>query len=157
MTRRTCETCGRGFEQGRGRPARFCPEHRDGGGKYGGEHRKLAAATKDSAWGQACVRCGRELVPGQEIHLDHLDGGGPADYRGWAHAHCNTSAGASKGNRMRGQVNGQRAPGGPSAARAVPLVIPPSPEPGSIRHAPDCACGGNVVWQPGEWWTSRCW
>jgi hypothetical protein len=150
---RVCETCGRSFTQGRGRPSRFCPAHRDGGGKYGGEHRKLRETTKDQAWGYPCTRCGRVLVPGQEIHLDHLDGGGPADYRGWAHASCNMSAGAAKGNRMRGQL----APGGMAAARVVSAPVPPVYEPGSIRHRPDCACGGRVTWWPGEWWTSRCW
>ena len=156
MPIRCCETCGRTFTQGRGRPARFCPEHRDGGGKYGGAHRKLAAATKDSAWGKPCTRCGRTLVPGMEIQLDHLDGGGPADYRGWSCASCNMSAGASKGNKMRG-MNGHQAPGGWSAAPPPPVVIPPRYEPGSIRHSPDCACGGRVTWWPDRWWTSRCW
>jgi hypothetical protein len=152
MPVRACETCGRTFTQGQGRPARFCPEHRDGGGKYGGEHRKLAAATKDSAWGTPCVRCGRPMLPGQEIHLDHLDGGGPGDYRGWAHAHCNTSAGASKGNRMRGQLNGRAA----GLARAAPLAGPdPAPD---IRHPPECTCRGTVTYPgPGGFWTSRCW
>ncbi len=146
MPRRTCETCGRSFAQGRGRPARFCPEHRDGGGKYGGEHRKLAAATKDSAWGTPCVRCGWPMLPGQEIHLDHLDGAGPDVYRGWAHARCNTSAGASKGNRMRGRVNG-------TPVTNTPAVTGPVP-----RHPPECACGGRVTYPgPGRFWTSRCW
>ncbi len=143
MPVRYCEACGRSFAQGRGRPARWCPEHREGGGKYGGGHRKLAAATKDQAWGTPCTRCGRELVPGQEIHLDHLDGGGPADYRGWAHAHCNTSAGAAKGNRQR--VNGTPAANAP----AVTAV--------AIRHPADCRCGGSAARQPGRFWTSRCW
>jgi hypothetical protein len=150
---RACETCGRSFSQTMGRPARFCPEHRDGGGRYGGEHRKLAAATKDQAWGTPCTRCGRPMLPGQEIHLDHDDSGDPARYRGWSHAYCNVAA----GNRMRGRVNGMRSPGGPSAARPVPTPIPPTYEPGSIRHRPDCTCGGRVVYEPGEWYTSRCW
>jgi hypothetical protein len=141
MPVRRCEACGRSFEQGMGRPARFCPEHREGGGRYGGEHRKLAAATKDSAWGTPCTRCGRTMLPGQEIHLDHADGGGPADYRGWSHAYCNVAA----GNRMRGRVNGTPVTNGLSVTGPV---IPPGPNP-DIPHRPDCRCGAMQ--------TSRCW
>lgn len=150
MPIKSCEVCGAGFAQGRGRPSKRCPKHRDGGGKYNGEHRKLRETTKAAAYGRPCSRCRRPMLPGQELQLDHLDGGGPADYLGWSHATCNLSAGAAKGNRMR-------APGGPSAARPPVVVIPPRPVPGSIRHRPDCACGGRVTWEPGEWWTSRCW
>ena len=157
MPAKSCELCGAGFSQGRGRPSRRCPSCREGGGRYGGEHRKLAAATKEAAWGTPCARCRRPMLPGTEIHLDHADGGGPADYAGWSHASCNESAGAKLGNAMRGQVNGQRAPGGPAAARAVPVVIPPAYEPGSIRHQATCTCGGAVTWAPDAWWTSRCW
>jgi hypothetical protein len=160
MPVKCCEVCGKSFTQGRGRPSKRCPAHRAGGGKYGGAHRKLVAVTKDQAWGSPCARCGRVLMYGQEIHLDHLDGGGPADYRGWAHAHCNTSAGASKGNRMRGPLNGRPmawSPPPPSAPPAVASPIPPGPDP-SIRHSPDCACGGSLFYPgPGKWWTSRCW
>ncbi len=145
MPRRVCERCGRSFAQGAGRPAKRCPECRPGGGRYGGEHRKLAAATKGQAWGRSCTRCGWPLVPGQEIHLDHADGGGPADYRGWSHAHCNTSAAASKG-----RVNGT-----PARAAAAGPARPSGPLP---RHAADCACGGAVTWPgPRGFWTSRCW
>jgi hypothetical protein len=149
---RRCETCGRSFWQGRGRPSRFCPAHRDGGGKYGGAHKQLRAATVGQAYGTACVRCGRVMVPGQEIHLDHLDGGGPADYRGWSHSSCNESAGAAKGNRMRGNLNGRI----PAPKPAV--VLRPWPEPGSLSHSPECSCGGTVTgpW-PGIQWNSRCW
>jgi hypothetical protein len=152
MPVKRCEVCGSGFSQGRGRPSKRCPACRDGGGRYGGQHRKLRAAGIDQAYGQPCIRCGRELVPGQPIHLDHLDGGGPADYAGgdparsWSHSYCNTTA-----------PHRTRAPGGWSAARPVPAVIPPAYEPGSIRHSPDCTCGGSVVYVPGEWHTSRCW
>ncbi|WP_347351734.1 hypothetical protein [Intrasporangium sp.] len=53
------------------------------------------------AYGTPCVRCGRPMLPGQRLDLDHVDGAGPGDYRGFAHAHCNRSAGASRGNRQR--------------------------------------------------------
>ena len=157
MPVRCCETCGRTFTQGRGRPAKRCPEHRESGGRYGGAHRKLRESTKDQAYGRPCARCRKPMLPGEELHLDHLDGGGPADYAGWSHASCNMSSGAAKGNRMRGQVNGQRAPGGPSAVSTTPVPARPVPEPGSIRHDPYCRCGGRVTWQPGQWYTSRCW
>jgi hypothetical protein len=154
-----CEVCGMGFTQGRGRPSRRCPAHRRGGGKYGGAHKQLRAATAGQAYYTPCVRCGRVMLPGQELHLDHLDGGGPGDYRGWAHAHCNMSAGASKANRMRGAVNGRPMAWSPPAV--VPLAVAPplpaGPDP-SIRHSVDCSCGGAVFYPgPGSWWTSRCW
>jgi hypothetical protein len=158
MPVRRCEVCGRSFVQGRGRPSRFCPAHRQGGGKYGGAHKKLRAATEAQAWGTACVRCGRVMLAGEQLHLDHRDGGGPGDYRGWAHAHCNTSAGAAKGNRQR--VNGRPMVWSPPplpAAPAPPPPLPAGPDP-SIRHSPDCRCGGAVFYPgPGKWWTSRCW
>jgi hypothetical protein len=128
-----CGTCGRSFSQGRGRPSRFCPEHRDGGGRYGGVHRKLGAATKDQAWGTPCTRCGRPMLPGQEIHLDHDDNGDPARYRGWSHSACNIAA----GNRNRQRVNGISRP-----------AAPPGRNP-DIPHRPDCRCGTMQ--------TSRCW
>jgi hypothetical protein len=156
MPTRCCETCGRSFWQGRGRPSRFCPAHRAGGGKYGGAHKQLRAAAIGQAWYTACVRCGLVMLPGQELHLDHLDGGGPGDYRGWAHAHCNTSAGASKGNRMR--ANGRPVTAGITpAGPPPPPPVPPGPDP-SIRHSPDCSCGGTVFYPgPDKLWTSRCW
>jgi hypothetical protein len=147
MPMRTCETCGKSFSQGRGRPARWCPEHRNGGGKYGTAHRQLRARTIGQAWGTACVRCGRVLEYGQEIQLDHLDGGGPGDYRGWSHAHCNQAAGARKINRLRAAVNGYRPTARPPAP-AIPQVVPKGPNP-NIAHDADCKCG--------ELWTSRCW
>jgi hypothetical protein len=135
MPIKSCEVCGAGFSQGRGRPSKRCPACRDGGGRYGGAHRKLAAATKDSAWGTPCTRCGWPMVPPQEIHLDHVDGGGPADYRGWSHSRCNVSA----GNRNRQRVNGSSYPA---------PVTPPGRNP-DIPHSPDCRCGTMQ--------TSRCW
>jgi hypothetical protein len=149
MPIKSCEVCGAGFAQGRGRPSKYCPKHRDGGGRYGGEHRKLRETTKAAAYGRPCARCQKPMLPGQELHLDHADGGGPVDYLGWSHAYCNTTA--------PHRTNGQRAPGGPSAVRPEVVVIPPVYEPGSIRHRPECVCGGSVVYEPGEWWTSRCW
>jgi len=149
---RRCEACGAAFVQGRGRPSKFCPAHRRGGGRYGGAHKKLVATTRDQAYGGPCCRCGRVLAYGQEIHLDHLDGGGPGDYLGWSHASCNIAA-AGRGNRMRGGVNGRPVNGRPVTA-PVPAIPPPVPD---IRHSPDCRCGGTVTYEPGKFWTSKCW
>lgn len=118
MPWRRCETCKRSFLQGKGRPARWCPPHRPGGGRWGGEHRKLRAATIGQAYGRACSRCGLVMLYGQELHLDHVDGGGPADYLGWSHATCNESSAATRGNRMRGQ---RRAAVKAAAASPPPL------------------------------------
>lgn len=48
----------------------------------------------------ACVRCGQPITTlrTQDIHLDHDDATGR--WAGLAHARCNESAGASKGNRQ---------------------------------------------------------
>jgi hypothetical protein len=148
MPVKTCRTCGRTFQQGRGRPSEFCEQHRARGGRYGGDHKKQRAATMAQAWGTACVRCGRVLEWGQEIHLDHRDGGGPGDYRGWAHAHCNTAAGARKGARMRSAVNGRPVRRTVPGAAQLPPSVPPGRNP-HIEHRADCQCG--------ELWTSRCW
>ena len=140
MPSRTCETCGRSFHQGRGRPAKRCAEHL----RYGGAHQSLRSATLADAYGQPCVRCGHEMRPGQELHLDHQDGGGPSDYLGFSHAACNLAAG--------GRLAGRPAPSGPVAVltRTVPLA--PHHE---IVHKPGCRCAD----QARDWgaWPSRCW
>jgi hypothetical protein len=96
---RVCEVCGEGFYQYRGRPAKRCPEHRRGGDRYGAQHRAMKQAGPTP--GELCTRCGGTLLPGQALEPDHLDGGGPTDYAGWAHASCNHSAGAARGNQLR--------------------------------------------------------
>jgi len=58
-------------------------------------------ADVDLAYGQRCTRCRQLLEEGQILEPDHLDGGGPTDYLGWAHASCNHAAGAARGNRLR--------------------------------------------------------
>jgi hypothetical protein len=64
-------------------------------GKYGGEHQALRRAAKPFAYGQPCVRCGQPMRPGQPIDLDHADDG--AGWLGFAHSHCNRSAGGRVG------------------------------------------------------------
>jgi hypothetical protein len=48
-----------------------------------------------------CVRCGQPIttLDTSRVHLDHSDLD-PRVWLGLAHAACNTSAGASKGNRQ---------------------------------------------------------
>jgi hypothetical protein len=134
MPVRACEACGRSFTQGRSRPARFCPDCRPGGGRYGGEHRKLRESTIAEAYGQPCSRCGRPMVQGQDLHLDHDDSGDPSSYLGFSHAVCNTTA-----PHRTVRVNGFSYPA---------LEIPPARNP-DIPHRPDCRCGAMR--------TSRCW
>lgn len=76
---------------------------------YGYQHQKLRAALL-AAWqpGDPCTRCGHPMWgPPRSIHLGHTDD--KQAYRGLEHAHCNTSDGASRGNRARSMVSGERA------------------------------------------------
>jgi hypothetical protein len=68
--------------------------------KYRGRHRRLSELLRSQAYGQPCCRCNQPMLPGQPLDLDHSDAD-PTRYRGVAHAHCNRSAGATKGNRQR--------------------------------------------------------
>ncbi len=163
MPERVCEVCGRAFTQVPGRPARRCPHHR----RYGAEHQAARAAGIEQAYGTACCRCGRPLMRGQVIHLDHNDSG--QGYRGWSHEHCNTAAGAAKGNAARAaayrKANGLPVRASTASTPPARTVLPPVPLPPgpprpdpSIRHSPDCRCGGAVFYPgPGPFWTSRCW
>jgi hypothetical protein len=53
------------------------------------------------AVGSACVRCGRPILVGQPVDLDHTDD--RTTYLGWSHAACNRRAGARLGNHRRRQ------------------------------------------------------
>jgi hypothetical protein len=64
--------------------------------------------------GRPCCRCGRPILPGEAVDLDHNDDG--VGYLGWSHSHCNRSAGAVKGNRLRG------------ARRHAVTIVAPRPE-----------------------------
>jgi hypothetical protein len=58
-----------------------------------------------------CARCGHMIQPGspsRSWHLDHTEDRGA--YLGPSHARCNTSAGAKKGNRIRGRRLAARQP-----------------------------------------------
>jgi len=73
---------------------------------YGGEHQAIRRATLPYAYGQPCARCGRPLLPGQPLDLDHHDD--RTGYLGYSHQTCNRAAGARKGNALR-RVRRERA------------------------------------------------
>lgn len=73
--------------------------------RYGHYHRRLRAYLVATMDGRPCVRCGRPLRTGDAVDLDHADDGHPRHYLGLAHARCNRSTAARKGNTMRGQRN----------------------------------------------------
>ena len=89
---------------GPGRPPIRCPSCRgEGSDRHGHEHRKLRDALAGSfVPGTACTRCREPIEDVADAHLDHSDDG--AGYRGWSHARCNASAGASRGNAMRAEA-----------------------------------------------------
>lgn len=70
---------------------------------YGREHwRARAAVQRTVDQGAArCTRCGGAIRPGSAWDLDHTED--RSGYLGPAHAACNRSAGAVKGNRVRGR------------------------------------------------------
>lgn len=67
--------------------------------RYGSAHQALRRVLLPYAYGKPCVRCGRPMLPGQPLDLDHTDDG--AAYQGFAHASCNRAAGARSGNARR--------------------------------------------------------
>lgn len=66
---------------------------------YGYQHQKLRRSLLAQAYGQPCPLCGLPMVPGQTLDLDHTPD--RAGYRGIAHASCNRSDGARRGNARR--------------------------------------------------------
>jgi hypothetical protein len=69
--------------------------------RYGGRHRSTRRVLLADAHGRPCCLCGEQMLPGQDLDLDHApDGSG---YRGMAHAKCNRVDGGRRGNRRRQQ------------------------------------------------------
>jgi hypothetical protein len=66
---------------------------------YGAEHQAIRKALLAAAYGQPCHHCGHPMLPGQALDLDHT--ADRSAYRGFAHASCNRSEGAKRGNRNR--------------------------------------------------------
>ena len=73
---------------------------------YRGAHDTIRARVGRAvgAGGVACCRCGEPIVPGSPWHLDHLEGT-VDQYRGAAHAFCNTSAAGKIGGRVRSRTS----------------------------------------------------
>jgi hypothetical protein len=67
--------------------------------KYAGKHQAMRRAGLPYAYGKACVRCGKPMLPGQPLDLDHRDDGN--GWAGFAHSSCNRSAGATLGNVLQ--------------------------------------------------------
>jgi hypothetical protein len=65
------------------------------GGRYGGSHQAVRRALLPYAVGAECARCGRPILSGEPVDLDHADDG--AGYRGFAHQKCNRQAGGRLG------------------------------------------------------------
>ena len=87
------------------------------GGKHQADKKRLLAALRP---GEPCWRCGKPMWPHQNLHRDHIvdralgGANGPAVL---AHAHCNLSAGAAFGNRLRAARRRQLARYAPRASR----------------------------------------
>lgn len=76
------------------------------GAKWSGPHRRLSEQMRAQAIGTPCCLCGRLMLPGQPLDLDHAPDG--RSYRGVAHRHCNRSDGARKGQLIQLARRGQR-------------------------------------------------
>ena len=94
--------------------------------RYGSAHRRLRAKWAEVvARGEAqcselvCVKVSRHINPDEEWHLAHTADG--SDYLGPAHAVCNTSEGAIRGNQGRAFLVGDD-------ARPRPCFSSPSPD-----------------------------
>jgi hypothetical protein len=67
--------------------------------RYRWQHQKIREAMLPAACGKVCHLCGRLMLPGQLLDLDHaLDG---QSYRGMTHRGCNRRDGAIRGNLIR--------------------------------------------------------
>lgn len=106
----TCP-CGAVFEQHRHRQLYCRPEHRPNPPRkalartaargYGATHQRARReALAAFVPGTPCVRCGWPMEADDVLHLDHADEN-KAEYLGLAHARCNLSWGAKKGNGLR--------------------------------------------------------
>ena len=124
---RECRVCGARFWQGRGRSAKRCERCR-GGERYGSAHRQLRESTVAQAVGKPCARCREPIRAGDAVDLDHADDGS-GTYLGYSHRRCNSSAGASRGNRLRAAA--YRAVKAGLAAGAPPVTVEPPPSPTS--------------------------
>lgn len=113
--------------------------------RYGRHHRETRAAyALVVASGKArCSRCHKPITPHERWHLDHIDGGGPTDYAGPAHARCNISAPGVRGAALAAQQ---------AAGTACPGTCPWGP----ARAQPNgqmCICPTSLSVLPARrWW-----
>ena len=68
-------------------------------GGWGNQHQKLRKRLLPQAYGQPCTRCGRPMLPGQKLHLDHNDS--RTGWLGFSHAACNLRAAAKKARAIQ--------------------------------------------------------
>ena len=62
--------------------------------RYGYTHQRIRKALLPFAYGRRCHFCGRLMLPGQPLDLDHtVDRSG---YRGMTHSSCNRRDGARR-------------------------------------------------------------
>ena len=93
--------------------------------KYGSAHRRLRAkwapvVAAGDGWCSelVCVKTTRHITPDEEWHLAHTPDG--SDYLGPAHAECNTSEGAIRGNQGRAFLAAHDAPPRPCSFSLSP-------------------------------------
>ena len=67
---------------------------------YGYAYQKLRKALLPQAYGTPCSRCGKPMLPGQELHLDH-DDWDRTKLRGFSHRECNLRAAAKKARAIQ--------------------------------------------------------
>jgi len=76
---------------------KLAPSNRGPGPAHRAERRRIALTVNGG--GAICCLCGRPIIPGTPWDLDHTPD--RRDWRGPAHAHCNRSDGAKRGNAKR--------------------------------------------------------
>jgi hypothetical protein len=87
------------------------------------------------------------MLESDELHLDHVDGGGPNEYRGLSHARCNLTGAA----RRRSAAAAARR----EIAAAMPRRRDPGPMRTDIEHFEWCECAARA--QQFGAWPGRCW
>ena len=88
---------------------------------YGAAHQAKRARLLAAAYGQPCTRCGRPMLPGQPLDLDHTDN--RTGYRGFSHRSCNQQAGGRKGARRSAGGFLQAPPMTPGQANFQSLTV----------------------------------
>jgi hypothetical protein len=87
-----CARCRRALERGQVCPT--CdPTRRQAPAACGADHRRVRRTLLPLAYGTLCEHCGRPMLPGQELDLDHEFGPGQPATR-LLHSSCNRARGA---------------------------------------------------------------